>query len=109
MDGFSSREPLPAHPHADELRALEAERRPLAVAQLDPSTRAALKDVPEQLAALNRDIAALPQSPQVYAAVPLAKPRPVHLLARGDVKQPKQLMAAGSLEVFAGKRCDVSD
>ncbi len=43
------------------------------------------------------------QSGQVYAAVPLAKSRPVHFLLRGDVKQPKQLMAAGSLEVFAGE------
>ena len=103
VDGFSSRGPVPAHPHADELRTLEAERRSLATGQLDAATRSALQDVPEQLAALNRHIAALPQSPQVYAAVPLAKPRPVHLLARGDVKQPKQLMAAGALAVFAGK------
>src|SRR5581483_7128177 len=34
---------------------------------------------------------ALPkQSRPVYAAVPLAKPRPMHLLVRGGVKQPKQ-------------------
>jgi mono/diheme cytochrome c family protein len=103
VDGFSSRGTLPAHPHAEAFRRLEAERRLLAIAQLDAVTRAALTDVPGQLAAVNRDIAALPPSPQVYAAVPLAKPRPVHFLARGDVKQPKQLMAAGALEVFAGK------
>jgi hypothetical protein len=39
----------------------------------------------------------------VYGAVPLPKPRPVHLLARGDVKQPQGVMGAGTLEVFAGK------
>ena len=43
-----------------------------------------------------------PVPPMAYGAVPLPKPRPVHLLARGDVKQPKELMPAGTLEVFAG-------
>src|SRR4051812_46719643 len=41
---------------------------------------------------------ALPkQTRPVYSAVPLAKPRPIHLLARGDVKQPRQLVRPGTL------------
>src|SRR4051812_13585365 len=42
------------------------------------------------------------QTRPVYAAVPLAKPRPIHLLNRGDVKQPKQLVAPGTLRTLAG-------
>jgi hypothetical protein len=38
----------------------------------------------------------------VFAAVPLPKPRPIHLLNRGDVKQPRQEVRAGTLAVFAG-------
>ena len=46
---------------------------------------------------------ALPkQTRPVYAAVPLAKPRPIYLLDRGDVKQPKQIMPAGTLRTLAG-------
>jgi hypothetical protein len=46
---------------------------------------------------------ALPkQTRPVYAAVPLAKPRLIHLLNRGDVKQPKQLVAPGTLRALAG-------
>jgi hypothetical protein len=44
----------------------------------------------------------VPVPAMAYGAVPLPKPRPVNLLARGDVKQPKELMPAGTLEVFAG-------
>ena len=106
VDGYDSRGRIERAHEAHELRSLEDERRALAAAQLDEPSRAALKALPERLAALQRDIAALPPPSKVYAAVPLPKPRPVHLLARGDVKHPKQLMAAGSLEVFAGK--DVS-
>ena len=47
---------------------------------------------------------ALPkQSRPVYAAVPLPKPRPIHLLNRGDVKQPKQVVAPGALSAFAAQ------
>jgi hypothetical protein len=41
---------------------------------------------------------ALPkQTRPVYAAVPLDKPRPIHLLSRGDVKQPRQLEGPGTV------------
>jgi hypothetical protein len=43
-----------------------------------------------------------PVPKMVFGAVPLPKPRPVHLLARGDVKQPGELMSAGALEFFSG-------
>ena len=42
------------------------------------------------------------QTRPVYAAVPLKQPRKIHLLNRGDVKQPKEEMAAGTLEALAG-------
>ncbi|MEO6434776.1 MAG: DUF1553 domain-containing protein, partial [Tepidisphaeraceae bacterium] len=112
VDGYSSRERLEKPPdwigalatstHGAEMRSLEQKRHELVAALLDEPTRAALKETPEKLAAVNAQISTLPIARQVYAAVPLSKPRPVHLLARGDVKQPKQLMAAGPLKVFAG-------
>jgi hypothetical protein len=41
---------------------------------------------------------ALPkQTRPVYAAVPLDEPRPIHLLARGDVKQPRQPVGPGTV------------
>jgi hypothetical protein len=43
------------------------------------------------------------QTRPVYAAVPLKQPRSIYLLNRGDVKQPKQEMAAGTVEALAGK------
>jgi hypothetical protein len=45
---------------------------------------------------------ALPkQTRPVYAAVPLAKPRPIHFLDRGDVKQPKHQVSPGTLSALA--------
>ena len=48
---------------------------------------------------------ALPkQTRPVYAAVPLDKPRPIHFLMRGDVKQPKGVVAPGTLAALSGGR-----
>ena len=47
---------------------------------------------------------ALPkQTRPVYAAVPLPKPRAIHFLNRGDVKQPLQVVAPGALTALAGQ------
>ena len=52
---------------------------------------------------------ALPkQTRPVYAAVPLPKPRPIHLLARGDVKQPLQVVAPGALTALAAQVPQIS-
>jgi hypothetical protein len=37
---------------------------------------------------------------KVYAAVPLAQPRPIHVLARGDVKRLGKLVGAGALSAL---------
>jgi len=61
---------------------------------------------------LERDLAALPPPQLVYAAAsdfkvdgnfrPSAKPRPVHLLRRGDIHQPLAEAESGALSCFAG-------
>jgi cytochrome c553 len=104
-EGSSSRDwigALATNKFGRELRALEQRRRNLVIAQLDEPARKALTETPQRVAAIDSQIAALPKPRQVYSVVPLAKPRPINLLTRGDVKQPKQIMAAGPPKVFAG-------
>jgi hypothetical protein len=45
--------------------------------------------------------AAAPAEPLVYAVKPIP-PRPIHLLARGDVTQPQELMQPGALRCLEG-------
>ncbi|HEX7899403.1 MAG TPA: PSD1 and planctomycete cytochrome C domain-containing protein [Planctomycetota bacterium] len=62
---------------------------------------------------ISRELAALPAPRQVYAAAsdfpvqnkfsPAKKPRPIHLLHRGDVTQPRQPIAPGGLAAIPVK------
>ncbi|HEV3258474.1 MAG TPA: PSD1 and planctomycete cytochrome C domain-containing protein [Gemmataceae bacterium] len=54
-----------------------------------------------RLAPTRRRKAALEAAPLVYAAVPHA-PRPIHLLHRGNVEQPGELVHAGALSAVRG-------
>jgi hypothetical protein len=77
----------------DALRGLERERA-LLLETLAPEARARV----EEIDAIGRELAALPQPSRVYAAAgdfvpnghfaPPKGPRPVQVLARGDVKKP---------------------
>ncbi|MDX2035503.1 MAG: DUF1549 domain-containing protein [Isosphaeraceae bacterium] len=49
-----------------------------------------------ELAAVDREIARLPKGRSVYAARSIS-PRPIHLLMRGDVEQPRELVGPGML------------
>jgi len=78
-----------------EKAALAAEIAKEAAAKKEPPAGAK-----EKIAALDAKIAAI-VDPQVYAARPIA-PRPVRLLARGDVKSPQAEVAPGALECVSG-------
>ncbi len=55
-----------------------------------------LASVDAELAAIAELLNALPEPSKVYAALP-REPRPIHLLARGDVNQPGSLVEPGAL------------
>ena len=119
VDGFSSRKKLVEALSPTRQKELEAEitalaeqRRKLGEAALSPAARSELAEVTQRLDAVSRAIAALPPETKVYAAatdfkregsfIPAKSPRPVHLLARGDVKRPGDLMSAAGIACVPG-------
>ncbi|HEX5443974.1 MAG TPA: PSD1 and planctomycete cytochrome C domain-containing protein [Pirellulales bacterium] len=121
VDGFSSRERLldssgvalaPRQRLTFEIARSSAERRRLALAALDPAIRQSLETVERRTAEVDAQLAALPPQPMVFAAAhafapqggftPARQPRPVHLLARGDVRSPKELMTPGGVACVPG-------
>ncbi len=121
VDGYSSLEQLQfegdgtlTHRQqlAVEINKLDAERAGLLDSLLTADARRRMSDVLEQLGDVRREADALPPQQMVYAAThefaPLGtlqaaeKPRPVHLLARGDVRNPQQLMTPGAVASVPG-------
>jgi len=100
----------PSGPGAEEKAALAARREEVLLAAADPAgreRRAALRREAERLAA---EVAALPKPDLVYAGgihhgtgtftgtgPAGGRPRPIHLLARGQVTHPGRLVAPGTL------------
>jgi hypothetical protein len=98
-------------------RSLAAERKDVLARMEAPgeggavpgSDRAALE---ARIAAVDREIAALPPEGRVYAAAsdfkpdgsftPARGPRAIHILHRGDVRQPGKLVGPGALSVLPG-------
>ncbi len=89
----------------------EVRRRRQAL-KAEKSALEALERIPAERAEVERRMAALPAEQLVYAAAnrfarsgnfaPSEKPRPIHLLARGDVTRPGELVAAGALACLPG-------
>jgi mono/diheme cytochrome c family protein len=131
VDGFDSRRKLARTLSAgnslekdkleSEVKSLAERRRQLVESLTDEATRTKLARVTSQLKAVNREVAALPPPKKVYAAasefkaegsfVSAKTPRPVHLLARGDVKRPGDLMSAAGIACVPGPnpQFDLSD
>jgi hypothetical protein len=117
VDGFSSRQALASaenSPIALERRSLEAElerltreRQRHVELQLDEPTKRSLAETRAALEQTQRGISELPAPSLVYGAAadfprqgsfgPAGTPRTVHLLNRGDVQQPGEVMAPGSV------------
>jgi hypothetical protein len=107
-DGFDSRAGLPAVYDAAGVatlrRQLDLQRRVAevclrklhAVAELLPEERASLEKIQESIAANREQLDRLPKPSRVYAAIP-REPRPISLLARGDVERPLEPVTPGAL------------
>ncbi|NUN98706.1 MAG: DUF1553 domain-containing protein [Candidatus Omnitrophica bacterium] len=109
VDGYDSRAllkyPIESGPSATELEALRAEvetvkqrRRALAEGLIGEELKKAGTAAGKRMEEIDRELAKLPQPSKVYAAAndfrpdgsftPAGVPRPVQVLARGDVTQP---------------------
>jgi hypothetical protein len=123
VDGYSSRRPLeisqdnsPASTARQRLDATAAQltldRQQQIEAQIAPELNRKISSIRTVLAETRKELAGLPVPSLVYAAstdfarqgnfAPATQPRPIHLLTRGDVKQPGQLMTPGSVASVRG-------
>jgi mono/diheme cytochrome c family protein len=78
------------------LAQVEQERKTLADKLMDPAIRQDLQDCSRELALIQQQLDALKDSAQVFAVRPIS-PRPIHILARGDVERPGALAQPGAL------------
>lgn len=104
----------PGRDRPDELAKLQADRAELLASAVDPSDLRTLEEIQESLRRIEARIADLPEPSLVYAATiydggdaPFrgtgpdgGRPRPIHVLFRGDVKSPRKEVGPAALEVF---------
>jgi hypothetical protein len=120
VDGYSSRAPLAGNNLEENRAALassltksNAAREKLYAALLDEAVRKQWRELRAALARVDRDLASLPAPPLVYAAANRFAPqgnftpppggmRQVHLLHRGDVKNPGPEMSPGAIACVKG-------
>ena len=89
-----------------------AQRKAAVLALLEPAVRDRLQTLESQVAAIDRKLGELPPAKLVYAGanffepqgkfVPAWTPRPVHLLQRGSVEAPGELMQPGAVTAVSG-------
>jgi hypothetical protein len=108
VDGHDSRQKLPdpsdaiARQRLDiemRLAQLDQERLALADKLVEPSLRQAVTVAAKRSVDLQRRLTDLKASMKVYAVLPVA-PRPIHVLARGDVERKGKLAAPGALSTI---------
>lgn len=121
VDGYSSLEPVSLESQSPrtrreelttQIKALDGRRSELVQSLLDADTRQALATAETAHADVARQLAALPAQRSVYAAAstfskngsfaPAREPRPIHLLARGDVRSPQQVVAPAGVACVQG-------
>jgi hypothetical protein len=124
VDGFDSRHKL-GGVNSEAKTKLEAEigdrnekRKQLVEAMTDESTRSELAELNTRLNDLNQEWATLPPPTKVFAAAsdfkpegsfhPAKSPRPVFLLAKGDVRRPGELMKPAGIAAVPGPNPDLS-
>ena len=114
VDNFDSRNalPEPSDPAValrtaleDRIAAGELARTRERDAQTDAVTRATLARIETQLTGIARELRTLRSTGMVYAVTPRA-PRPIFLLARGDVEQKKEQVSPGALSCVPGLDAD---
>jgi hypothetical protein len=123
VDGYSSRAPLldfaltpqqlaQRRAWEADLKQLIARRQQVFDSLVPAETWKEMERVESRLVELTKEISALPEPKQVYAAanefkaegsfIPPEGARPVHFLPRGDVKNPKELMHPAALACVPG-------
>ena len=120
VDGFSSQEEISlgdgsVSQRADlqmRLQSATDTRQRLVSERIEPALRNKMVQAEKDLASVRREMENLPERRMVYAAAhdfkpqgsftPSKGPRPIHLLARGDVRSPKELMAPGAVACVRG-------
>lgn len=83
-----------------ELAGMDRQRESLALAGLPADTQARLALLPAELNSAKAERDSIPAE-QVYA-IKDVPPRPVHVLDRGDVKEPRQAAVPGALACVTG-------
>jgi len=108
VDGYA-----PGQGRAGDVEELRRRRDALVGRVVDAATRTRLAEVKTALAGVEADLAKVPPAGVVYAGTvhagsgnfrgtgPEGKPRPIHVLKRGDVKSPAAEVGPGALDVFA--------
>jgi len=106
------------------LKRLQAEREQMFQAGLEPTARESLARATRDLADVERQIAKLPPEQRVYVGtvhrgngnfrgtgLDGGKPRVVHVLRRGDVNDPQQVVGPGAVPIVAAlpARFDLSE
>ncbi|MBI3416328.1 MAG: PSD1 domain-containing protein, partial [Verrucomicrobia bacterium] len=123
VDGYDSRKALEEITETADARTKreslegakkrnEEKRATLVESLLDANTKTERGEVTNHLASVKQKLDALPKPELVYAAAsdfepmgsfqPAEKPRPVHLLRRGDVKSKGDLVSAGAVNCLKG-------
>lgn len=96
-----------------ELQDLERRREAIAKSLRPPELDARLVEIKEELASLEEQRKAIPEGQMVYAAATHfprggrftateGQPRPIHLLHRGDMSSPGDLMSPGAPPLWSG-------
>ena len=112
VDGIYFREVVDPEA-AKELAALQAERDAIERSLRPPDTDARLAEIEEEIGKLEEQRKAFPEGKLVYAAATHfprggrftateGKPRPIHLLHRGDVGSPGEAMSPGVPPIWEG-------
>jgi mono/diheme cytochrome c family protein len=95
-----------------EIDGILAQRKATVLALLEPAARGRLQTLESQVAVIDRKLGELPPAKLVYAGanffepqgkfLPAWTPRPVHLLQRGSVEAPGELMQPGAVSDVSG-------
>ncbi|HEY1860221.1 MAG TPA: DUF1549 domain-containing protein, partial [Gemmataceae bacterium] len=114
VDGFDSRQSLPDRSDpkiaallkergdlAAKIQQAQQQRQTEADSLIDSATRTALAKTSAAFDGVTKELQALMLPAMVFAATPHA-PRPIHVLRRGDVEQPRELVQAGGLACISG-------
>jgi len=86
---------------AQSLRRAEDERSIAKDALTSASTKASLEEIEAALKEVAASRGRLPKPSLVYSVLP-REPRPIHILARGEVEKPMEAVGPGTLSCLAG-------